>query len=632
MQQLNSLDWIVVVASLVVTFLPVIFYARRAGRSAREFFASGQAAPWWLIGTSMVATTFSTDTPNLVTNFVRTGGIAKNWLWWAFLITGMTTVFLYARLWRRSGVLTDLEFYELRYDGTSAAFLRGFRAIYLGLFFNCMIMATVTLAAAKIANVMLGWSREQTVVVCTIICVVFGSLSGLWGVLTTDMIQFALAMVGVIAAAYYALQQPQVGGLGGLIEKLSASHADKLTIFPPLTITDASTGLAATNWEGLVPLFLLPLLVQWWSVWYPGAEPGGGSYIAQRMLAARTEKDALAGTLWFNLAHYAIRPWPWIIVALCSLLVFPELSDIQKALPHVSDDLLGHDLAYPAMLTLLPHGLLGLLVASLLAAYVSTMTTHMNWGTSYLVLDFYRRFINPGASEQSVVWLGRVVSALLMVISGALMFALTTASDAFNLLLSVGAGTGLIYLLRWFWWRVNAWSEISGMVVSFAAALAVFVINRNLAAGGDYSPAVMAWKQSGWLTVNAKSVLEISSHVGLIATVVLTTAGWLLVTFLTAPTSQERLLAFYRRVRPAGPGWAQIRRAAGGSGETDSLGTALLGIMLGCTMIYSALFSVGQFLLGHATSGTVLGAVFAVSGIWLARLLAGIWNSTARAS
>ncbi|MCG3128134.1 MAG: hypothetical protein CHACPFDD_03010 [Phycisphaerae bacterium] len=631
MQPMNSLDWFVVVASLVVTFLPVIFYARRAGRSASEFFASGQAAPWWLIGTSMVATTFSTDTPNLVTNFVRTGGIAKNWLWWAFLITGMTTVFLYARLWRRSGVLTDLEFYELRYDGVSAAFLRGFRAIYLGLFFNCMIMATVTLAAAKIANVMLGWERERTVVVCTIICVVFGSFSGLWGVLTTDMIQFALAMVGVIAAAYYALQQPQVGGLGGLIEKLSATHADKLTIFPPLTITDAA-GAAVTNWEGLLPLFLLPLLVQWWSVWYPGAEPGGGSYIAQRMLAARTEKDALAGTLWFNLAHYAIRPWPWIIVALCSMLVFPELSDIQKALPHVSDDLLGHDLAYPAMLTLLPHGLLGLLVASLLAAYVSTMTTHMNWGTSYLVLDFYRRFIDPAASERAVVWLGRAVSAVLMVLSGALMFALTTAGEAFNLLLSVGAGTGLIYLLRWFWWRVNAWSELSGMVVSFAAALAVFLVNRRLAAGGDYSAAVLAWKNAGWLSLNSKSVLEISSHVGLIATVVATTVGWLLVTLVTAPTSKERLVAFYRLVRPAGPGWAHVRREAGDVSAADSIGTALLGVVLGCAMIYGALFSVGQFLLGHSLSGTILAAVFVVCGIGLTRLLAGMWNSARRAS
>jgi Na+/proline symporter len=344
--QLASIDWVVIAICLAAAFAPAIFFARRAGSGTAEFFASGRAAPWWLIGTSMVATTFSTDTPNLVTDFVRTNGVSQNWEWWAFLLTGMMTVFFYARMWRRSGVLTDLEFYELRYSGRSAAFVRGFRAVYLGLFFNCAIMASVTLAAAKIANVMLGWSRLQTVIICGLICIVFSALAGLWGVLASDLVQFVIAMVGVLAAAYVALSQPQVGGLAGLVAKIEPSTLRLLPDF--------------SNWGLTLSVLIIPLTIQWWSVWYPGAEPGGGSYIAQRMLAAKDENNAMGATLWFNIAHYALRPWPWIIVALCSILVFPNLSDIQVALPHVSDDLIGNDLAYPAMLTLLPAGLVGL--------------------------------------------------------------------------------------------------------------------------------------------------------------------------------------------------------------------------------------------------------------------------------
>lgn len=625
--KLNALDWFIVAATLATTFLPVLYYYRRAGRNAAEFFASGRAAPWWLIGTSMVATTFSTDTPNLVTDFVRTGGIAKNWLWWAFLITGMTTVFLYARMWRRSGVLTDLEFYELRYGGASAAFLRGFRAIYLGLFFNCMIMATVTLAACKIASVMLGWERERTVVVCTLLCVVFGSFSGLWGVLMSDLLQFVIAMVGVIAAAYVATQQPEVGGLAASFQKLSATHADKLTILPPLTVADPATGGMVTNWSALLPLFIIPLAVQWWSVWYPGAEPGGGSYIAQRMLAARSERDALAGTLWFNLAHYALRPWPWIIVALCSLLVFPTLADIEHALPHVDKSLIGHDLAYPAMLTRLPHGLLGLLVASLLAAYVSTMTTHMNWGTSYLVLDFYRRFINPRADEHTTVWLGRGVSALLMVLSALLMFELTTAGAAFQLLLSVGAGTGLIYLLRWFWWRVNAWSEITGMVVSFVVAVVVFTANKQLAASIDPPAWATGLHAAGWIAPNSAGKLQVVEHVALVATVAITTLAWVIVTLLTPPTSRDRLVDFYRRVRPGGPGWRAIAAETRVPAAPDSLAQGFLGVFLGCVAVYSALFGVGSVLYGQAAAAAICAALFLISGLGLWRLLAALWRS-----
>ncbi|MFO0837621.1 MAG: sodium:solute symporter family protein [Phycisphaerae bacterium] len=597
--QLTQLDWTIVILSLVVSFSPVIFYARRAGRGAEEFFASGRAAPWWLIGTSMVATTFSTDTPNLVTDFVRTGGVAKNWLWWAFLLTGMTTVFFFARLWRRSRVLTDLEFYELRYAGPAAAFLRAFRAFYLGLFFNCFIMATVTLAAVKIANVMLGWDRVTTVCVCGAICVLFGSISGLWGVLTTDLLQFVIAMIGVIAAAVVAVQQPQVGGLSGLFEKLGTLHPEKLSIIPPLTVTDAF-GVTTTNWHALVPLLILPLLVQWWSVWYPGAEPGGGSYIAQRMLAARSERDALAGTLWFNVAHYAIRPWPWIIVALCSLLVFPTLDDIHRALPHVDEKLIGHDLAYPAMLTLLPHGLLGLLVSSLLAAYVSTMTTHMNWGTSYLVMDFFRRFVNPGASQREIVWLGRVVSALLMAVSGLLVFGLDTAGKSFQLLLSIGAGTGSIYLLRWYWWRINAWSEISAMITSFAASMVLFIAPRF-----------------GW---------NIPDYAALLITVLSTTIVWVTITLKTPPEKRETLIHFCQVVRPAGAGWNRIREVASIPHSPDNLASELLACFLGCTTVYSALFGVGGLLYGHLGTAITCGALLCGSSLGLWRLLAKLWR------
>jgi Na+/proline symporter len=579
--QLASIDWVVIAICLAAAFAPAVFFARRASKGTDEFFASGRAAPWWLIGTSMVATTFSTDTPNLVTDFVRTNGVAQNWEWWA-------TVFFYARMWRRSGVLTDLEFYELRYSGRSAAFVRGFRAVYLGLFFNCAIMASVTLAAVKIANVMLGWSRLQTVIICGLICIVFSAMAGLWGVLASDMIQFAIAMVGVFAAAYVALSQPEVGGLAGLVAKVDPSTLRLLPDF--------------SNWGLTLSILIIPLTIQWWSVWYPGAEPGGGSYIAQRMLAAKDEKNAMAATLWFNIAHYALRPWPWIIVALCSILVFPSLTDIQTALPHVSDDLIGNDLAYPAMLTLLPAGLLGLLVASLLSAYVSTMSTHLNWGCSYLVHDLYRRFLRPDASERHLVWLSRVMTAVLMVVSGATVFLLSTAGEAFHLLLSIGAGTGLIYLLRWFWWRINAWSEIAAMASSFTIALALFVAR--------------------------KSGLDLSSHAALVWSVALTTVVWIVVTFLTKPADTDTLRRFYRKVRPAGRGWARIVGPEEAEGPRDNLSLAFLGWVFGCTFVYSGLFGTGALLYGHPMQGAVCLAVTAGAGLGLAWVVPKIWRAS----
>ena len=586
--QLTTLDWLIVLASIVVSFIPAVVLARRAGSSTAEFFTSGRAAPWWLIGVSMVATTFSTDTPNLVTNLVREHGVANNWVWWSFLLTGMATVFFYARLWRRSGVLTDLEFYEMRYAGKPAAFVRAFRALYLGLFFNCIIMATVNLAAAKIANIVLGWPMERTLLVCALINVAFAATSGLWGVLVTDFVQFGIAMTGSVATAWYALQQPEVGGLSGLVTRLDPKVLNLVPDFGDWTLT--------------LSVLVIPLTVSWWSAWYPGSEPGGGSYIAQRMLAARSERDALAGTLFFNVAHYALRSWPWLLTALASMLVYPTLDDIARTFPNVDPGLLGHDMAYPAMLRFLPHGMLGLMIAALLAAYVSTISTHLNWGSSYLVHDFYRRFVRADASERHYIMVGRLATALLMLLAALMTFVLDSARQAFELMLSVGAGTGLIYLLRWYWWRINAWSEISAMVSSFVVA------------GGFF--------------LAARAGMGIPSHVALLVSVATTTLVWVTVTFLTAPTPLGTLVRFYERVRPSGPGWVPVRAAATPGEPTDSLAEAALGWVLGCVLVYAALFGVGSALYGRWPQAAVWGVAGLVSAIGLARLLPRLWRTT----
>jgi solute:Na+ symporter, SSS family len=583
--QFTRLDWIIIATSIVISFLPALFFARRAGSSTAEFFTSGRAAPWWLVGLSMVATTFSTDTPNLVTNLVRERGVAENWVWWAFLLTGMATVFFYARLWRRSGVLTDLEFYELRYSGRPASLLRGFRAVYLGLFFNCVIMATVNLAAAKIANIVLGWPMGRTLLVCSVITIFFASVSGLWGVLVTDSIQFTITMSGSLATAWFALKQPEVGGLSGLLAKVDPKTLNLLPDFG--------------DWSTALTVLIIPITVQWWSVWYPGAEPGGGSYIAQRMLASRTEKDAVIGTLFFNVMHYALRPWPWILVALCSTIMYPQLADIARTFPYVDPALIGHDMAYPAMLRFLPAGFLGLMIAGMLAAYRSTIETHLNWGTSYLVHDCYRRFLRPDASERHYVLAGRITTALLMVCAALLTYALDTAKGAFDLILSIGAGTGLIYLLRWFWWRVNAWSEIAAMASSFVIAVG--------------------------FTVAARAGHAVPSHIALIATVLATTLVWTTTALLTEPTSRDRLLAFYRLVRPAGPGWSDIRAEAGMGPSPDSLAHALLGWFMGIAFVYSALFGTGSFLYGRQSQALMWLVVFVISGAGLLRLVPRMW-------
>ena len=582
------LDWGIVVASIIICAIPPILLAKRAGSSTAEFFTSGRSAPWWLIGVSMVATTFSTDTPNLVTNFVRTGGVASNWQWWAFLLTGMATVFFFARLWRRSGVLTDLEFYELRYSGRAATLVRGFRAVYLGLFFNCFIMASVNLAAAKIANIVLGWPMWQTLLICGVMNIVFAATSGLWGVLVVDFIQFGIAMSGAFAAMYFALKQPEVGGMAGLVAHLPASTISLVPDF--------------SNWQLTLSLFVIPLTVQWWSVWYPGAEPGGGSYIAQRMLAAKSERDALGGTLLFNVAHYALRSWPWIIVALASIIIFPTLDSIRVAFPNVDPALVGHDLAYPAMLKFLPHGFLGVMIAGMLAAYVSTLVTHLNWGSSYLVHDFWRRFVKPDASEKHYVLMGRIFTLLLMLAGGGLTFVLDNAKQSFELLLSIGAGTGLIYLLRWFWWRINAWCEINAMISSFVVALGFFIANKR---GMDIQPTV-----------------------SLLITISVTTLVWVTTAIVSRPTERSVLLAFYRKVRPAGPGWASIRQETGLPPSPDSLPQAFIAWTFGILMVYGALFGTGSLIYGHLGTAAFWITIFLVSAAVLLRIVPKMWSST----
>lgn len=600
---LQAIDWLIVLGTLVLCFFPALFFGRRAGKDTAEFFVSGRSVPWWLAGLSMVATTFSSDTPNLVTDIVRRQGVAGNWQWWAFTLTGIATVFFYARLWRRSRVMTDLELYEIRYSGKAASFVRGFRSVYLGLFFNCFIMATVTLAACKIAAILFGLERWQTLLICGVLNVVFAAHSGLWGVLVIDMIQFFVKMTAVIAAAWFAVKH--VGGLQSLMSSVSSLKGphgiNYLNMLPDF----------ANNWDVAVAVFIMPVAVQWWAVWYPGAEPGGGSYIAQRMLASKSEKDSLGAVLFFNVAHYVLRPWPWILVALCSLLVYPELSDIQKAFPKLDPTLLGHDIAYPAMLKFLPVGFIGLMVGGLIAANSSTILTHLNWGASYLVHDFYRRFINTKGSEHHYVWMGRLTTVGLFLCAAGLTFFLDTAKDAFDVILLIGAGTGLLYLLRWFWWRINAWCEVAAMISSFAISVVLFVLHKK-----GVSTAVFGGALSLDLPV----------------TIAVTTVSWVLTAYLGPQTDRQVLIDFYRRVRPFGPGWERIRTEAGISREEarathENIPLALLGWVAGCSVVWSGLFAVGNFLYGRTAASLSLLAIFLAGSLVLVGVIRRLWSS-----
>jgi len=577
---LTTLDWSFVFGFFIISLLIGLWASRKAGKSSAEFFLSGRNMPWWLLGVSMVATTFSADTPNLVTDIIRKNGIGGNWVWWAFLLTGMLTVFVYAKLWRRSGILTDLEFYELRYSGKAAAFLRGFRAIYLGVFFNIMIMATVTLAAIKIGGVMLGLSPVQTVLIASAVTVAYTSLGGLRGVILTDFFQFGIAMIGVIWAAVIIVNLPEIGSLDNLLTHENVRG--KLNFLPDFNDTSV-----------LIPLFIMPLAVQWWAVWYPGAEPGGGGYIVQRMLSAKDEKNAVSATLFFNIAHYALRPWPWIIIALASLIVFPDIDSLKQAFPNVSESVVNDDLAFPAMLTYLPSGLLGLVIASLIAAFMSTISTHLNWGSSYVVNDFYKRFINPEASERQLVAWGRISTVVLMFFAAILALALTNALQAFNILLQIGAGTGLIFILRWFWWRINAWTEISAMIVSFLVAL---------------------FFELGFP--------EVAAHLKLLTGIAITTAVWLIVTLRTAPTDQATLLSFYKLIKPWPRGWRPVidRAIAEGELQPEEVSEGQLPLELSCMvagvfLVYSALFATGFWIYGE-TINALLGTAVATAAAY----------------
>ncbi len=581
--QLTTIDWVIVAAYFAGVVLIGLRYSRRAGSGIAEYFVSGRQLPWWLLGTSMVATTFSTDTPNLVTNIVRTQGVSGNWVWWAFVITGMLTVFFYSKLWRRSQVLTDLGFYEIRYSGRPAAFLRGFRALYLGVFFNSMIMASVTLAAIKIAGVLLGVDKFTAILAAASAAALYSALAGLWGVVVTDFILFGLAMVGSVAAAWYSLAQPEVGGLSGLMS--SQTVAERLSLLPDFSDLDAA-----------VAVFVIPIAVQWWATWYPGAEPGGGGYVAQRMLAARDERHSLLSVLWFNLAHYGLRPWPWVLVALCSLLVYPDLQSIRTAFPDLDPAIVDHDLAYPAMLVFLPHGLLGLAVASLAAAYMSTISTHLNWGASYIVDDFYRRFIAPDRDARHYVRVARASTLGLTVLASALALWLESALQAFQILLQIGAGTGLIFILRWFWWRINAWSEIAAMSASFLIAVYFQFLHVRL----------------GLEPLSASASLVIGTAV--------TSCVWLAVTWLTPPADRETLQSFFDRIRPFEVGWRKAVRV-GAAGSGDDLPAALLCWVLGCFAVYSALFAAGYVLFGRPSLGLALAVAGIAAVIWILKLL-----------
>ena len=560
---LSTLDWTIVVAYFALSLLVGIWASKHSGQDTKSFFLAGRNMPWWLLGVSMVATTFSTDTPNLVTDLVRQNGVSGNWVWWSFLLTGMLTVFVYANLWHRSEVLTDIEFYELRYSGKAAAFLRGFRALYLGLVFNVLVMGSVSLAAIKFGEIILGWSGLFTLLIACSITLTYSVLGGLKAVIITDFVQFTMAMIGSIWAMIYILGLPEIGGLSNLI-----SHENvlgKIAIIPNLSDPNV--------W---VPVLLVPLAVQWWASYYPGSEPGGGGYIAQRMFSAKDESNAVRATFLFNVAHYALRPWPWILIALSSLVIFPDLADLQYAFPNLNADKLGHDVAYPAMLTLLPTGLLGLVAASLIAAFMSTMSTQVNLGASYLVNDFYHRFIKPQASEKQLVMAGRLFSLISISLGGGLGLVLSSAEQAFTLLLMIGSGTGLIYILRWFWWRINAYTEIVAMVSSLIIA--------------------------GYLNFGESSL---EGWQKIVIGALLTTIIWIVATYITPPNDDKTLRNFVQKVKPGGPGWSKY--TAQSDSDPWPVPKGILCMTLGCIAVYSILIGVGQLLYGDLIGFTLLG-------------------------
>lgn len=559
---LTPLDWAILAAYFLIAAGIGVWFSSRGARSIDDFLLSGRRLPWWIAGTSMVATTFAADTPLAVAGLVALHGIAGNWIWWSAALGSMLTVFFFARLWRRAGITTDVELAELRYTGRPAAILRGFRALYLGVPINCVIMGWVNLAMAKILQVTLGWEQWTAVLASLAITGIYTALAGLWGVVITDFFQFAVAMIGTTALAWYVLRLPAIGGLEGL----AAQVPEETLRFLPSIATPADAASAAT-----LPLatFLTYLCVQWWASWYPGQEPGGGGYIAQRMMSARDERHALFATLWFTIAHYCLRPWPWIVVGLAALVLYPTLADREAGFALVMRD---H----------LPPGWRGLLLGAFFAAYMSTISTQLNWGTSYIVNDFYKRFLRPDRDDRHYVAVARLITLALMALSAVVTFHLESVRQAWEFVLESGAGIGLVLILRWYWWRVNAWSEIAAMTASAAGYAAL------------------------------RLTTELTFPFTLLAVVSWTTLCWVIVTLLTSPEPDAHLVAFYRRTRPAGPGWRRIARKAG-LASTASLREPLLNWMIGVAVVYAALFAVGHALLGTFPSAVLCGAM-AVGG------------------
>jgi len=580
---IETLDWFIIAASLA-TSLGIGWWATTQNQGNSEsFFLAGRSMPWWLLGVSMVATTFAADTPTLITDWVRTDGVAKNWLWWSFVFSGLLTTYVFAKRWRRSGVMTDVEFYELRYSGVGGRFLRGFRALYLGLLFNVFIIAIVSLAAIKIMAILMGLTPLQTMLIGAGATLLFSVAGGLRSVLFVDFFQFLLAMVGSVAATIYVLNMEQVGGLEGLFAHQSVQ--EKMSFVP-------------STQEAWVALFIIPIAIQWWTAYYPGAEPGGGGYIAQRIFAAKDEQHATKASLFFNLAHYALRPWPWILIGLASLVVFPTLESIGEAFPNLAKDKIGHDAAYPAMVAQLPTGLKGVVLASLIAAYVSTLSTQVNLASSYLTKDFWKRFIAPDLSEKGQVMIGRFMTALVLALGSCVALLFTNAAQMFDLVLMIGAGTGLVYLLRWTWWRVNAWSEISATIAAVFSSY-LFVGKATLPFADPFG-----WAES----------LGPWSYLG---TVIFTTVVWFIVTLVTAPESTETLTRFADQTSPPGRGWKRFRTKPVDPDEA-SVGRDLLKVFFGSGAILAVLLGTGLAIYGNMipsvilllVGGVILGALF----------------------
>src|SRR5712672_3586805 len=594
---LTPLDWTVIALYFLFNLGIGLYYSRRARGSTTEFFLSGRSVPWWLAGTSMVATTFAADTPLVVTGLVARYGIAGNWLWWNFVASGMLTVFLFARLWRRSGVMTDVEFAELRYSGKPAAALRGFRALYLALPINLIILGWVTRAMIKILTISLGLRPVHiagfeisgdilAVGICFIITVAYSAGAGMWAVLWTDLVQFVIKMSAVVVLAVYAVRA--VGGMDKLNEGLTTHFGSADAALSVLPVKITPNGIEAYAWMPLLALAVF-LSVQWWAAWYPGAEPGGGGYVAQRIFSAKTERDGVLATLFFNVAHYAIRPWPWIITGLCTILLYPA------GIGPTHD----HEAAYvQAFVDLLPTPWRGFMMAGFAAAYMSTVGTQLNWGASYLVNDFYKRFLNKSATERHYVTVSRWATVFLFLASVLVTMQLDTVEGAWKFLLALGSGTGLVLILRWYWWGINAWSEISAMIASFVVSIAAISLLKPRFPAGDL-------RADAWV---------------MLVTVAVSTIVWLGVTFATKPEPDRVLEALYRRVRPGGPGWATVSTRIGfGRGSIPGGALAWTNWIAGIVAVYSSLFGIGKIVLGNLLPGLVMLAIAAVAFIWIAR-------------